>query len=299
MKRKSSYNDKIFMFFVYLGISFITIACLYPFWDLLVLSLISPNEAFKGGLHIIPKSFDLSAYKQVLASKLIWSAAYNSVWRVVVGTSITVILTTLVSYPLSKRNKFPGYKFWMTYVIITMYFSGGLIPTYLAYRSIGMVDNRLVLVLPGAIAAYNVIMTRNFIRSIPSALEESAKIDGATDFTVWRKIILPLSVPIMATVALWTAVHHWNAYFDVLIYISDRTKYVLQIVLRRMLLEGEVSAFAPPTVEQMDIGDSSRMPTSEQVKAAFTMVCTIPIIMVYPFAQKYFVKGIVVGAVKG
>jgi putative aldouronate transport system permease protein len=293
-------GDRVLLVVIYSVVTLVAVACFYPFWDLFVLALKDPVEAYKGGFNVVPTTFDLSAYRQVLASREVWRAAYNSLWRVAVGTTLTVVLTTLVSYPLSKRDEFPGYRFWMTYVIITMYFSGGLIPTYLTYRSLGLVDNRLVLVLPQAILAYNVIMTRNFLRSIPRSLEESAKIDGASDFVVWLRIVVPLSLPIMATVGLWTAVMHWNAFFDVLVYINDRSKYVLQIVLRRMLINNEVNMFTPPEISQrLKDGTQGVSPPGEQLKAAFIMVCTIPIILVYPFAQKYFIKGIIVGAVKG
>lgn len=301
MIRNSTKSDRILMAFIYACIGMMAIACFYPFWDLTVLSFKDPVLAYKGGFNLIPTSFNLVAYRRILSSPEVWSAAYNSVWRVVVGTSLTVMLTTLVSYPLSKRNEFPGYKFWMTFIIITMYFGGGLIPTYITYRSLHLIDNRLVLVLPGAISAYNVIMVRNFLRSIPKSLEESARIDGASEFRVWLNIVLPLSLPIMATIALWTAVAHWNAYFDVLMYITDRKKYVLQIVFRRMLIDNEINMFITSDVTQRMKGIQTNVvsPPGEQVKAAFTIVCTVPILVVYPFAQKYFIKGIIVGAVKG
>lgn len=301
MIRNSHASDRILMIVTYICVTFMAVACFYPFWDLFVLSIKDPVLAYKGGFNLIPTSFNLIAYRRILSSPEVWNAAYNSVWRVVVGTGLTVVLTTLVAYPLSKRNEFPGYKFWMTFIIITMYFGGGLIPTYITYRSLNLIDNRLVLVIPGAISAYNVIMVRNFLRSIPKSLEESARMDGASDFRVWLNIVMPLSLPIMATIALWTAVAHWNAYFDVLMYITSRSKYVLQIVFRRMLRDNEINMFITSDVSQkikgLDVTTVS--PPGEQVKAAFTIVCTVPILAVYPFAQKYFIKGIIVGAVKG
>lgn len=293
----NSRSDKILRHVVNIAMLFVIVIMFYPFWNVLVLSIVSPEEAAKAGLHLFPSSFDISAYRLVLSSPEIGQAAINSVLRVLIGTSLSVVGTMLTAYPLSKRDKLPGYRFWMTYVIITMYFSGGLIPTYVMYKSLGLVDNFLVLVLPGLISGYNLIIVRNFIRSIPESLEESCKLDGASDFAVWLRIILPISLPVMAVITLWSAVGHWNAYFDVLIYITDRKKYVLPIILRRVLIDGQGNQFM--NMQQAALESDKAMPLETQTKSALIMVCSIPIMLIYPFAQKYFIQGIVVGAVKG
>jgi putative aldouronate transport system permease protein len=180
-------------------------------------------------------------------------------------------------------------------VLFTMLFNGGLIPSYLLMKSLKLLDTRWVLILPGAITAYNLIIMRNFLRSIPDSLEESAKIDGASDFYIWWKIVLPLSLPALSTISLWIAVHHWNSYFDALIYITDRSKYVLPVLLRRLLLESQLDMF----LQGPDLMDFQEKPTEETTKAAIIVISTLPIVAVYPFIQKHFTKGIMLGAVKG
>jgi putative aldouronate transport system permease protein len=176
-----------------------------------------------------------------------------------------------------------------------MFFSGGLIPTYMWIRQLGLINNRLVLILPG-IAAYYLIIMRNFFMGMPVELQEAAQIDGADDLTLWWKIVLPLSMPIIATIALWTAVNHWNAYFDALIYMTDKSKYVLQILLRRVLIDTDLINMGMQPGQGIDI---AIRPTEETVKAALLIVTTVPILAVYPFAQKYFIKGILQGSIKG
>ena len=290
-------SDKVVRWVVNVFMIFVIIIMFYPFWNVLVLSILNPADAAKPGLHLWPTSFDLTSYRVVLSSSEIGKAAVNSLIRVLAGTSLCVVGTMLTAYPLSKRNKLPGYKFWMTYILITMYFGGGLIPTYVMYKNLRMVDNFLVLILPGMISGYNLMIVRNFLQSIPDSIEESCKLDGASDFVVWLRVILPMSLPVAAVIALWSAVGHWNSYFDVLIYITDRNKYVLPIILRRVLIDGQGSQFMNPQQAALESGKSA--PMESQTKSALIMVCSIPIILVYPFAQKYFIKGIVVGAVKG
>ena len=270
------------------------IVMLYPFWDMLVLSFSPKSEIFSTGLRLFTLHPELTAYKKVFDSPELWQSFYNSIVRVILGTVISVILTSLTAYPLAKKY-FPLNKLITGLFIFTMLFSGGLIPGYLLMKKLNMLNTIWVLVVPGAVSAYNLIIMRNFLRFIPDSMEESARIDGATEFKIWWKIILPLSKPVMATVALWVAVEHWNAYFDALIYITDRTKYVLPILLRRILLENQLKMFINGNFAEQSV----KKPTEETVKAAVIMVSTLPIVMVYPFLQKYFMKGIMLGAVKG
>lgn len=295
MNRYDSTGDRIVVAIIYILLTLLIIVTLYPFWDLVVLSISPRKEALKSGLRLFTLNPDFQAYRQVFGSPEIWRSFYNSVIRVVGGTIISVFFTALTAYPLSKKH-LPFNKAITGIILFTMMFSGGLIPGYLLMKSLGLLDTRWVLVLPGAVSAYNLIIMRNFLRSLPDSLEESAKIDGAKDFTVWWKIVLPLSTPVLATVALWVAVGHWNAYFDALIYITDRSKYVLPILLRRLLLENQLEMFLPG---QVDTSGVVVKPTEETVKGAIIVISTLPIVMVYPFLQKHFTKGIMLGAVKG
>ncbi|NSW92700.1 MAG: carbohydrate ABC transporter permease [Firmicutes bacterium] len=295
MNRHDSKSDRIVVFIDYILLIILILITLYPFWDLVVLSISPRNEALSSGLRLFTLNPDFQAYKQVFESPEVWRSFYNSIIRVIAGTSISVFFTALTAYPLSKKD-LPLNKIITGLILFTMMFSGGLIPGYLLMKSLGILDTLWVLILPGAVGAYNIIIMRNFLRTLPDSLEESAKIDGAKDFTIWWQIVLPLSTPVLATVTLWVAVGHWNAYFDALIYITDRSKYVLPVLLRRILLENQIEMYLPG---QADTSGVIVKPTEETVKAATIVISAIPIIMVYPFLQKHFTKGIVLGAVKG
>jgi len=197
------------------------------------------------------------------------------------------------AFALSKKN-FPHRTFWTFFIIFTMFVGGGLIPTFLWIRQIGLYNNRLVYILPSLVGAYNLVLVRNFIQQMPAELEESARIDGASDFRVYRSIILPLSKPILATIALWIAVGHWNAWFDALVYMRDSNKLVVQVILQRLIQRGITQEFL--TSEQAAQEYNVR---PEMIKAACVYVTTLPILCAYPFLQKYFVKGIFVGSLKG
>ena len=228
-----------------------------------------------------------------LSMSNIWNGYLWTIIRTVLGTLIALVLSFHYDYVLSKKY-FPNRKFWTGILVFTMFFSGGMVPEYLLIRDLGLMNSVFSLILPGAISAYNITIMRNFLMSLPDSLEESARIDGANDIIILYKIIVPLSLPILATVALWTAVGHWNAWFDAMLYIRSADKQVLAITLRRIVLVGTNASTTSLSGEQM----TTNM-TSETVKAATIMVATIPILCVYPFVQKYFVKGVMVGSVKG
>jgi putative aldouronate transport system permease protein len=207
-----------------------------------------------------------------------------------------MFFTVTTAYPLAKRY-FPNRAFWTGLLVFTMFFSGGLIPSYILVRSLGMYNTIWALVLPGLISTYNMIIMRNFFMSIPSELEESARIDGAGEFCVLFRIVVPISGPILATVALWTIVGHWNAWFDSMIYITTGSKQVLQHILRQIILEGTMQV-----IEMNNYAatlDPSSSVNTDAVKAATIMVATVPVLLVYPFLQKYFAKGVMVGSLKG
>ncbi len=265
---------------------------LYPFMYLLALSLSPVDSTIFTQIRIIPERVVLDNYRRVLASDFIASGYSNTIVRTVLGTIITLVATMCAAYPLSKRY-YPHRMFWTGAIVFTMFFQGGMIPSYFLVRNMGLLNTVWALTLPPLINTFTMLIMRNYFMSLPESLEESARIDGANDVLILYKIIIPISTPIIAVVVLWTAVWHWNAWFDSLIYMQDAKKHVLQIVLRRIVLEGSLQHM----LQEFEISQARSNP--ESVKAAITMVVTIPILLVYPFLQKYFVKGIMVGSLKG
>jgi putative aldouronate transport system permease protein len=292
-KIKVSIGDRIFTYINYTLLILLCFTALYPFLYLLSVSF-SPNNSLNlESLSLIPKEIDLSTYRKVLTNENIARGFISTFKRLALGTPLTIIATVIAAYPLSKKY-FPHRSFWTAIIVFTMFFGGGLIPTYLWMKQLGLMDNIWAITLPGMIATYNMIIVRNFFMALPESLEESARIDGANDLIILFNIIIPVSMPIIATIALWTMVGHWNAWFDSLIYIRDVKKQVLQVVLRAIVLEG--------TQEMMNMStglDDISSVSPDSLKAATIMVATIPILLVYPFLQKYFVKGIMVGSLKG
>jgi putative aldouronate transport system permease protein len=266
-------------------------ATVYPFLYLLSLSLSSPNVPMTV-IHLIPPEWSFGNYKKVLANEYIASGFANTVVRTLLGTAMSLFFTICAAYPLAKKQ-FPHRGFWTAFAVFTMFFSGGLIPVYLLVKKLGIMNSVWALVLPSLISTFSMIIARNYFMSLPIELEESAKIDGAHDWTVLFRIVVPVSAPIIATLALWSAVGHWNAWFDSLIYITDNDKQVLQVVMRRIVLEG--------TSNMMDFRSDDPLATvnPEMVKAATVMVTVLPIVLTYPFLQKYFIKGVLVGSLKG
>jgi putative aldouronate transport system permease protein len=259
------------------------------------MSISSRQAALVGGFRLWTWPINTDGYSVVLRSKELGQAALNTLFRVVVGTAFAVVITALTAYPLSRKDM-PFRRVLTAFFVFTMFFSGGLIPTYIWVRTLGLINNPLVLILPG-LAAYYLIIVRNFFSGMPQEIQEAAQIDGASDFALWWKIIMPLSKPILATIALWTAVNHWNAYLDALIYMTDKSKYVLQILLRRVLLDTDLLNMGMQPGQEM--GSIVSRPTEETVKAALLIVTTVPILLVYPFAQRYFIQGLLQGSVKG
>lgn len=269
------------------------ITIIVPFLHLLSLSLSPSYVATKGGLHLLPTDITLDNYKSVIENRYLWNSYKNTILRTIVGTAAQLFFTALSAYALSKPY-FPHRSFWTFFIVFTMFFSGGMIPNYLLIKKLHLFDTFAVMILPNLIGAYNLVLMRNFFSSLPEELEESCMIDGAGRFTIFFRIVLPCSKPILATVSLWLAVAHWNSWFDVLLYINDTDRYCLQNVLRRILLEG--------TMQFLDIDSTVNDVTqisTEGLKAATTFAAVIPIMCVYPFIQKYFVKGIMVGSLKG
>lgn len=292
-KRKICAADRALIIFCYTCVFLVVAVTFVPFWELAATSLCTRADAARSGIRLFTANPTLDAYRQVLSSKNIWNSAWNSVVRVVLGTVISVGLTALTAYPLSKAD-FIGVKFFTVAILFTMVFSGGLIPSYfLITKTLHMTDSIWSMILPGAVGAYNLIIMRNFLRSIPQSLEDAARIDGAGEMYVWWRIVMPLSKPVLATVALWKAVDHWNAYFDCLLYIRDQSKFVLQVLLRRVLVEQQMAM-----LQEGFMMDMTLKPTEATVRAALILISTLPIVLVYPFLQKYFMQGIMLGGVK-
>ena len=271
----------------------IIIITLYPFWFTIVCSF---SKVVAGNLiTLLPKQFSTTAYSLLLDYDLIWITYRNTIVRCIVGTSLSVFFTAMTAYPLSKREM-PFQGVLTNFILITMLFGGGLIPSYILVKDLHMLNTIWALVIPNMLGAYNIFIVRNFFRSIPSSLEESARIDGANWFYIWIRIVVPLAKPVIATIALWSLVGHWNAWFDALIYIRESTRTVVQVILRKITIENS-SMDVNAIMAKMSNKDQS--PGGETLEAAITVITIVPMLVIYPFLQKYFVKGIMVGSIKG
>ncbi len=270
---------------------------LYPFWDMLITSFSSPADAMKLGFTLVPDwdSLTTDAYVTIFKEGRILTGYTNAIFRSVVGTVLMVLVCTAAAYPLSKRH-LPYRRGILFYMVFTMYFSGGMIPTYLLIRNLGLIDSLWALILPSVAVVFNIILIRNYIMAvIDISLEEVAQIDGANPLVIFWKIIIPLSKPVLATVALWSMVGHWNEWFQAMLYTSSPDKQVVQLMLRKLLIESsqqDIQRFA-------DMAGLKTIRSPESLKAAFLYLTITPIIIVYPFLQKYFIRGIMLGAVKG
>ncbi|MBO9610042.1 MAG: carbohydrate ABC transporter permease [Paenibacillaceae bacterium] len=271
----------------------LSLAFVYPFWYLLMLSFTAPEYVDKLGLRLWAEGFNLLSYKQVFRSDVIFTAFYNTLFRTFFGVALTVLVTMCAAYALSRRD-LPYRNAITLFFLFTMFFSGGLIPTYLLMRSYGLIGSLWVLVLPTMANAWYIILSRNFLMSFPKELEDSALMDGANPIQVAFRIIFPLSMPIVAVIALWSGVHHWNAWFDAMIYMREKDSFVLQLLVQKIFLQERLDPANTGEFIQVT-GDV----TGQSVKAATIIVSITPILVLYPFLQKYFVKGVMIGSLKG
>lgn len=270
----------------------LTLITLYPIYYVLVASFSDPMQIYaSGGLLLFPEEFSIQNYITALNYNPIWIGYRNTIFYVLVGGAMRVILTVMGAYALTRRG-LPGKNFIMFAIMLTMYFSGGLIPSYMVMKELGLLDTVWAVLLPGCVTTYNLIVTISYFRGLPYELEESAKIDGAGEFTVLFKIMLPLSKPIIAVIALYYMVALWNVYFGPMIYLDDHNLKPLQVVLREILILSEAA-------KEVEAGDNPVEAFAEGMKYAVIMIATVPILCVYPLIQKYFVKGVTIGAVKG
>lgn len=267
-----------------------TLICLYPFLYVVAMSFSSSKAVLSGEVTIFPIEFQLNAYQEILKKKQIWSALWVTIRVTLIGTLLSLVLTVAAAYTLSKK-KLKGRKVLSSFILFTMYFGGGMIPTFLVVKNLGLYNSLGSLFIPNAISVFNFIVMRTFFREIPESLEEAAYLDGANDFQILIKIVLPLSIPIIATIGLFYAVGYWNDYFSALLYIQDPNKYSLQLRLRSLLFTEELNS---------TLSEAIGTPVmAESLKMASIVVGTLPIIAIYPWLQKYFVKGAMLGSVKG
>lgn len=286
-------GDRIFLAIDYVLLAFFLIIIAYPL--LFVISASFSAGATTMTLSLIPKRFSTAGYEAVLQYKDIWSGYGNSLVYMIAGTALSLALTVLMAYPLS-RPDFKAGGFIMVLCMITMYFSGGLIPTYLVVRNLGLLGTRWAVLLPGAMSVYNMIVTRTYFKaSIPGELFEAGQLDGCGNIRYLFSVVLPLSGPILAVVGLFYAVGYWNAYFDAMIYLSGkRGLFPLSLILREILILNDAS------IDQMDINTLLALEERRNVmKYAVIVVSSLPVMLIYPFVQRYFVKGVMIGAVKG
>lgn len=290
---KPTTSERIFdaaniVFLIFLSLMFVV-----PFLAVLSTSFISAEESMRRGAFVlIPERLDFAAYDVLLnRGKIILNAYQVTIFRVIVGTILNLLFTSMLAYGLARRS-LPGRNALVLFIFLTMIFQGGLIPNYMLMDTLGLKDTLWVLILPSLISAWNLFILRNFFMGLPEELEESAVIDGATPLLILFKIVIPLSMPAMATIGLFYAVHHWNDWFGASIYMNDVNKMPVQVIMRNILLTGI-------TQNEAQLEYVSNPPPAATLKSAVIIISTLPILFAYPFLQKYFVKGVMVGSIKG
>lgn len=287
---KQTRGEKIFGFFNSFLLIMLAIVTIYPMLNVLAVSVSSNAHAVRGDVTFYPKEFTLAAYHYLGKFGVIANGYKNTIFLVVVGTSINLLLTAMTAYVLSKKDLI-GRNVFLFLIVFTMMFSGGLIPSFLLVKNLGLIDSLWALILPGSISAYNLIIMKNFFQSIPNELIESARIDGLSEMGILFRIVLPLSMASLATIGLFYAVGHWNSFFGAVIYINKKSNWPLQVVLRDILFFANMTEVV--SEEQL-----ANVPL-EPLKMATIIATTLPVLFVYPFIQRYFVKGVMIGSVKG
>ncbi|NKZ26826.1 carbohydrate ABC transporter permease [Vagococcus lutrae] len=301
IKIKDTKADKIFVGFVYLFLALALVIVLYPLVYIVSASISEPQFVNSGEMWLLPKGFTFEGYKTIFQNENIWRGYRNTIFYTVLGTTINLAVTLPAAYALS-RVDFYGKKLFMNFMLLTMFISGGLIPSYLLIKNLGMIDTIWALVIPNAASVYNIVVTRTFFQSsIPREMEEAAIVDGCSDFKMFIKIILPLSMPIIAVMGLFYGIGHWNSYFNALIYISNKSMYPLQMVLREILVLQDLSSNSTATNVSASTAEMlySKQQLVQVIKYGVMIVSTLPVIVVYPFLQRYFVKGVMIGSLKG
>jgi putative aldouronate transport system permease protein len=297
MKRYNprSSKDIIGDVFIYGLLVVIVFSTIYPFWHVLMYSISDSLESMRGGLFFHPRKFTLLGYKMLFNTKQIYIAYRNTIMKTVIGTFLSLVISALTAYPLSLK-RFRGRRFFSGMIFFTMLFSGGIIPTYLLIRDLRLLNTFWVYVIPGMMSAYNMFILRNYFSSIPSSLEESAMLDGANPFQTLFLVILPLAAPALAAIAMFYGVGNWNSYMDGILYVNNQDLQLLQVYLRQMV--GVAGAKQALSDASGSLSETARL-TEETMKMVVISVAVLPVLFVYPFLQKYYTKGIMVGSVKG
>lgn len=291
---RESAADRVFIGFIYLFLTLVLILVLFPLINIVSSSFSSPSAVTSGKVWLFPIDFTLVGYQAVFQNADIWIGFRNSVFYTIFGTLLNVTFTVLIAYPLSRKT-FYGRNAMMLLLVFTMFFDGGLIPNYMLVKSLHLLDTQLAMILPGAFAVFQVIIARTFFQSLPGELAEASEIDGCSDIKFFLKIVLPLSKPILAVLFLMYAVGHWNSYFNALIYLSDSDKFPLQIFLRNILIlnseNTDMYSNINATLVQQGLKDL--------LQYSLIVVASAPVLIIYPFVQKHFVKGVMIGSLKG
>ncbi|PAD81656.1 sugar ABC transporter permease [Niallia circulans] len=294
MLKRESVRDKVLVVVNYTLLAIIACLMIYPLIYVLSASFSNPARTVLGDIWLFPKELTVDLYVKVFQNEKILIGYRNTIIYTVFGTFINLLFSVMIAYPLSRKD-FYGRNMITVFIMITMFFSGGMIPTYLLVKDLGMLDTIWAIVLPGAVSVYNVIIMRTFFQSIPNELHEAASIDGCGNISFLLKIVMPLSMPIIAVMTLFYGVGHWNAYFDSLIYLNDESKFPLQLYLRQMLIQEDMSGMSSAS----DNAISEHLMQIEGLKYAVVIVASLPMLVLYPFLQKYFVKGVMIGSIKG
>ncbi|MNC22668.1 L-arabinose transport system permease protein AraQ [compost metagenome] len=290
MKQDHTWGNRMFDVVNTALLSLIGIICVLPFIYVLAVSFTAPHIVAEGGFILYPKEVSLAAYRYIFSSNALIRSLGVSIYITVVGTLLNLVLTSLLAYPLSRKS-FKGRSVMLLAVLFTMLFNGGLIPTYYVVKSLHLIDSLWALMIPTAISAFNLIILKNFFQQMPDGIEDSAKIDGCNDLGILFRIVIPLSLPAIATFGLFYAVDHWNKFFSAVMYINNNEKWPVQVLLREIVINAN-SRVGDTNIEEMNIQPLT-------IKMAVIVFATLPIMAVYPFLQKHFAKGVMLGSVKG
>ncbi|AIQ34736.1 MULTISPECIES: carbohydrate ABC transporter permease [Paenibacillus] len=297
---KLSKRDRIFLICIYTYVAIALLLVAYPILYIISASISDPKMVASGEMWLFPKGITFKGYEIVFQNSKIWTGYGNTILYTLIGTTINLVVTMPAAYALSRKD-FVGRGFFMGMFMVTMFIGGGLVPTYMLVKGLGMVNTMWALVIPGAASIWNIIVSRTFFaNSIPAELQDAAQIDGATNIRLFLRIVLPLSMPIIAVMALFYGVGHWNSYFGAMIYLNDDAKYPLQLVLRQILVLQEMQSQVGGIIDATAAAaQNNKAEIASLVKYGVIIVSTLPIIAVYPFLQRYFVQGVMIGSVKG
>lgn len=290
-----SRGDRFIMIAIYILLGIISLVVIYPIYFVMIASISNPEEVMLGNVWLWPTDLSLVGYTRIFENNELMKGYLNTIFYTFFGTALNLVMTIAAAYPLSRQD-FKGRNVFTMMIVFTMFFSGGMIPTYLLIKDLGMLDTFWVMILPTAVSVWNILIMRTFFQnSIPKELQEAAFLDGCSNMKLLVRIILPLSGPVLAVMVLFYAVGHWNSYFNAMIYLSDRDKYPLQLFLREILIQDQMQ-------NMVDLGSdtfSKSLMEVEAIKYAAVIVTNLPMLLLYPFLQKYFIKGVMIGAIKG